>query len=716
MRRSSLLRLALLALLGVVIWFFSSQPPIDPESTREDPLPLSLSKQDDPAGLKQRNDPSDAIQVLRNQKRSPPLGERIIRKRSSDSSSVAVLQGWVTDLGGRPVPGVTILLRPSAALSRADPVQRERILRQRALGRIWLEPPQVVAQGRTAADGHYLIQAEALTPAVYQVVAGREDFSPQRQYWTWMGESGEVNFQLGPGPSISGRVLDLEGNSLAGAEIEVLTQGDEGRGNWLGEPELIDQTRSGAGGFFRLSVYPGLFQLKARAQGFAPLALRGIAAGSQQVQMKLSPGRRLKGVVLDQQGQPVPDVEVAVWLGEGVKHRLVNPISLIQTAFSVPHASRITDFNGEFQFEDLPTGAFGLLAQRGGYRPSVKLGEIREDSEITAVELQLASGSVLSGRVIDLEERPVPGALVVVGPSTVLNERQKRARVAREQLLLREGRTEELEDWYAWQAQSAHEQPYQPISLYRAIAAVETDTEGRFRLDTLEEKGYDFSVVADDLLPYHLENVGLGQGVVQLTVILESGVGMEGQVFSSITGRTISGATVVLGRGAHRRVSKTDWDGRYHFRGLLDKEIERITVRAEGFALKILESVDISGGSQVRKLDLELEPALQVSGTVVDPAGIPASGAWVHVQPAEESLVLAEAEDEWYAQDLRLALRVSAQSDAVGHFELNNVNPASALEVCVRHPEFQVRCTEPFEALSGQQVSGFQIQLGKKRP
>ena len=75
MRRSSLLRLALLALLGVLFWLLPSQQTIDPESTRDERLPLSLSKQDDPAGPKQRNDPSDSIQLLLNQKRSPPLSD-----------------------------------------------------------------------------------------------------------------------------------------------------------------------------------------------------------------------------------------------------------------------------------------------------------------------------------------------------------------------------------------------------------------------------------------------------------------------------------------------------------------------------------------------------------------------------------------------------------------------------------------------------------------
>ena len=703
MRRFSLLGLSLLALFAVLFWLLPSQ---------HERLPLN----DDPAPVTEQNNPSDWVQRQPNEKRSLPLDEAHMQQQDSESASVIVLQGWVTDLDTRPIAGATIFLRPSTALTRANPVQRDRILRERALGRISLLPPKVVAQAITNADGRYLIQVQALPPAVYQVVARQEDFAPQRQSWTWVGESDELDFQLGPGTSISGRVLDLDGSPLAGAEIEVLTQGDEGRGNWSGEAELIDQTRSDAGGYFRLGVYPGEFQLKAGAQGFAPLALRDIVAGSRDVQVRLSPGRRLTGIVLDQRGRPVPGAELALWLGEGVKHRFAEPVSLLQTAFSVPVARRTSDDEGKFQFEGLRAGAYGLLAQKGGFTPGVALGEIRQDNRVTTIELRLASGFFLLGRVIDLEGSPVPGALVAVVPNTVsnevLHERREHARVAREQFLIREGRNEELQNWYARQVQRDREQPYQPISLNRAIGAVETDTQGRFRFDTLEEKVYDLSVVAADLLPRRLENVAVGQGATQLTVVLESGVRVEGRVFSSLTGSAISDAIVAVGKGAKRRLlSQTDRDGWYRIGGLLEKEIDQLTVRAEGFALRILDGIDVPAGSQVRRLDLALDPAVRVSGTVIDPAGIPVSGAWVHVEPVEQSLVLMAAGDEQYARDLRLVLRVSAQSDATGYFELDNVNPASSLELCVRHPEFQTRCIEPFEGISGQRLSAIQIQL-----
>ena len=703
MRRFSLAGLSLLALFAVLFWLLPSQ---------HERLPPN----DDPAPVTEQNDPADSVQRLPNKKRSPPPGEADMQQQDSENASVSVLQGWVTDLDTRPVAGATIFLRPSTALTRANPVQRERILRERALGRISLQPPEVVAQAVTNADGRYLIRAQALPPAVYQVVARQEDFAPQRQSWTWVGELDELDFQLGPGRSISGRVLDLDDSPLAGAEIEVLTQGDEGRGNWSGEAELIDQTRSDAGGYFRLGVYAGKFQLKALARGFAPLALRDIAAGSQDVQVRLSPGRHLMGIVLDQRGQPVPGAELALWLGEGVKHRFAKPVSLLQTAFSVPVARHTSDDDGKFQFEGLRAGAYGLRAQKRGFTPGVALGEIRQDNRVTTIELRLASGFFLSGRVIDLEGSPVPGALVAVVPNTVsnevLNERREHARVAREQFLIREGRHEELQNWYARQVRRDREQPYQPISLHRAIAAVETDTQGRFRFDTLEEKVYTLSVVAADLLPRRLENVAVGQGGTPLTVVLESGMRVEGQVFSSLTGSPISDAIVAVGKGANRRLlSKTDRNGWYRIGGLLEKEIDQLTVRAEGFALRILNGIDVPAGSQVHRLDLALDPAVRVSGTVVDPAGIPVSGAWVHIEPVEQSLVLMAAGDEQYARDLRLVLRVSAQSDGAGYFELDNVHPASSLELCVRHPEFQARCIEPFKGTSGQRLPAFQIQL-----
>jgi len=663
-----------------VFWLVPGYLPFNQASTGGE----RLSSADTPSSFAKPRDPAGWVRHLRNE---PSLDEEFIVQRQDDeAASLTVLQGWVTDLEARPVADATVLLRVNSALQGVDPVQRKSFLRQRALGRISLDPPEVVAQATTSADGRYLIQVVALAPAVYEVIARQDGFAPQRQSWAWVGEPGELDFRLGLGASISGRAFAPQGNPLTGAKIGVLTQRDEGRGNWSGEPELVDQTVSANGGSFRLNVYPGEFQMTASSRGFAPVTLRDIAAGSGEVVLRLTPARRLVGVVLDQHGQPVAGAELAVWLGDGVKYQFAKPVSLSLSAFSVPAARGMSDDEGKFQFAGFQAGAFGLLAQRQGYTPGVVLGEIGRD-EVTTVNLKLAPGSFLSGNVVDHEGSPVSGALVALGPSIALvgdlNERRKRGRVAREQFLQREGRSEELQDWRAWRARRERERLNQLIPLYRATVVVETDTEGRFRFDTLEEKPYDLSVEATDLLPRRLENLMVGEGAPQLTVVLESGARVEGQVISSHSGNVISGAIVAFGQGAHRRVTQTDPDGWYRMGGLLDQQIDWLTVRAGGFAVNILQGVDIPAGS---RLDLALDPAIQVSGTVVDPGGMPASGAWVHVQPAEQSSVLMQAEDEWFARDLRLALRVSAQSDAAGYFQLDNVSPASSLEVCVSHP------------------------------
>ena len=95
--------------------------------------------------------------------------------------------------------------------------------------------------------------------------------------------------------------------------------------------------------------------------------------------------------------------------------------------------------------------------------------------------------------------------------------------------------------------------------------------------------------------------------------------------------------------------------------------------------------------------------------------GEPVSGAWVRIMP------VAEPEDEqgrhggeWdrgYRQRLRRSVRLSTQSNAIGRFELTDVDPGSALQLLVEHPEFKPLRTVPFILASGDNLEELELWL-----
>ena len=627
----------------------------------------------------------------------------------------AQLHGWVIDPSGQPVAGAGVLLRSGASVFNAEPLKREQITRERALGRVRLEPPGIAAEAQTDAYGYYSIAIDGLPLGVYQAVARQEGFSPQIKEWTWRLESTELNFRLGAGEWITGWVHDSLGKPLVEATVEVLSEINEQPGDWSGTRRLIDWVRSGPGGFFHLDVYPGSFKLRAQAEGFVPVSLERVPAGSEGIELILASGRSLSGQVIDQENEPIPGVEVALYLGQGYKNWGRRPLSLLQSAFSTPHGRRKSDENGEFRFDELPADYFNLLARKPGYTLTLEGGQLGEEAQNTFVEMKLSLGSFLSGRVSDAQQRPVAGALVVISQGRLTENKSRQASAAREERLIREGRSDEIELLREYLARRRQERPHEPISLYRASAAVETDQQGRFHFDSLEEKIYDLSVVADDLLPSRVENVDLKQGTRQVEIVLESGVRLQGRVVSSVTHQPIAGAQLSLRRRDQQRVFKTEQNGSYHFSGLLPGKLGPLNLEAEGYGLKILEGLELAGQPTTQTLDIQLDPAAVVSGTVLDGRGEPVSEAWVRIRP-----VAQEQEDpdwpggEWdrgYRQRLRRAVKLSVQSDAIGRFELTNVDPGLAVQVSVEHPEFKMLSTVPFPVASGERMEGLELWL-----
>ncbi len=115
----------------------------------------------------------------------------------------------------------------------------------------------------------------------------------------------EVDFLLTKGLSISGRVIDKQGNPVQGANIYLSRRrvvGDRSE-SWSNPGE---SARSGKDGRFRIGALEkgAVFRLGARADGFLPWPGKWVRAGTQGILVTLERGCAVKARVLDYQGKP----------------------------------------------------------------------------------------------------------------------------------------------------------------------------------------------------------------------------------------------------------------------------------------------------------------------------------------------------------------------------------------------------------------------------
>ncbi len=165
-------------------------------------------------------------------------------------------------------------------------------------------------------------------------------------------------------PAISGRVVDATGGGAI-ADAEVLVKGGEWRKPWT--------TRTSERGEFRLQALrfavdemPAVLDLVLRAPGYVERHLAvDLAAGApirDGLELALAPALRLGGRVVDENGSPVPDLEIALLVEPGRGAAPIRPIEALLESRA--------DGGGRFVFEGVPGGrALELRVEAEGFLP-----------------------------------------------------------------------------------------------------------------------------------------------------------------------------------------------------------------------------------------------------------------------------------------------------------------------------------------------------------
>ena len=243
-------------------------------------------------------------------------------------------------------------------------------------------------------------------------------------------------------------------------------------------------------GAYDLEALPGeRFRIHALAPRFLPQGgwVPGRDGGANRAPtLALRAAAEVVGKVVDRAEKPLAGV-----LLEAVVLAMEAPLGFSRPE---PLASRaLSDAEGRFTLGNLhPERDYELIATRGGFAVAkVATNALGRSRTRNGLRLVLERARPAHGKVVDLEERPVPGAVVMLVPSSVPNSRRAKPLTA------------------------------------------ETDEAGRFKLVAIPASKMDIEAYKQGFAPTRVKGVLVPQGEKSIdlgTLILEPGAAIAGRV------------------------------------------------------------------------------------------------------------------------------------------------------------------------------------------
>lgn len=281
--------------------------------------------------------------------------------------------GVVVDAGGKPVPGAKVRLLGTPAGEQAiDKLQTE-----------WTSDK----------DGGFVFHAadEAVLEAER---AGKRGWAVLDQN---VQLTHRMTITLGDAPArdqtIAGHVVDDSGAPVPDVLVGAMPNGNR------------DDTRnpafsvSGPDGAFKLEhLDRGVYELTGHADDRAPVVVRDVKGGTQNVTLVCSNGLAVSGTAATTEGDPVPSFTLTVFVKDGARRELVA-------------ARSIVDPQGRFSVH-VPKGELELIAAASGLAPSKPTSVTVETTSVKDVKLTVSIGGVLKGVVQGLDGKPISRARV----------------------------------------------------------------------------------------------------------------------------------------------------------------------------------------------------------------------------------------------------------------------------------------------------------------
>lgn len=527
------------------------------------------------------------------------------------------------------VPPVEVVLEaPARAGGRVlDGETREPI----AGAFVWYED-DAASFTRTDGKGAYAQSRRAGSPAAPLRAAAAGHLS---------SASGPV-FALQPTATLAGYVVDDEGRAVAGARVRAEEHAAETTRYGMRRDGLALRATSKANGAFRIDVLPRrTYAVKAVYEGYAPASVvagkLAPAAAKSDLRVVLSRGQSAAGRILEKDtAEPVA----------GASLRLV-----LASRAAVPAWARnddedeegaefaaVSEADGRYRFEHLPPGSYELAVEAEGYAPQ-RLHGLTVDAAQTAAfgTVSLERGALVEGVVVDGDDRPVAGAIVLVHPPSAAGARGDAAvRLA-----------------------ARGEGSRQAVSGSDGRFLVTGLTPGATADVTVRREGYAAQTLARiDVPPWEPLRIVLEPSArVSGRVVDERGDAVPGAVV------TVRAADAVLPVGMDGRLVDADASGAFELHDLAAGRLA-LAAMARGYLTSEAVLLDLAARSSIDDVQLTVRRGASIEGRVVTPSGQPAMAARVSLRGPLRPDQMLEREVAGFAQ-----------TDGEGRYRLEGVSP-----------------------------------------
>ncbi len=217
---------------------------------------------------------------------------------------------------------------------------------------------------------------------------------------------GAVTIRVPPERQVEGRLVDAAGEPVAGVTVQAFPRYDEERLPPASHDPHAEVRTSTQGAFRLRGLGDGTYELRAQVPGrFVPPDPVVVAAGSEDVEIRLRQAARVTVRVVDADGQPCANCAVSLFRA-GADDPRGAPVG--------PVGYGATDNQGNVSFVSLdPERAYRLLVTPGQAATGV-LPRTIEAWTPKDTEIELARGHAIAGVVVDEAGHPVPHAMVQV--------------------------------------------------------------------------------------------------------------------------------------------------------------------------------------------------------------------------------------------------------------------------------------------------------------
>ncbi len=428
-----------------------------------------------------------------------------------------------------------------------------------------------------ASDAKGLFTVRKISPGKYAIGATHLEFAAASAASREIQEGEKIEgheIRLPAGTAVAGSVVDAETQEpVKDAQVffDLVAQGQAS----VQGPGMRRTGKTGADGRFGVKgLGEGSYSLSARAQGFLAGKAQTVFVapdGPKEFMVTLDLGGSIAGRVLDDAGSAV----VAATVRPSVS--LTTPAEWNGPLSNVLSTTAQTDSDGRFKLEGLPAHkAYTVRASHKDYaQGSAKGVPVGPREAVEGIEIALARGGAIRGRVLDAQGGGIAGASVQASEEKQVEEQR----------------------WMSFAEDSNGKN-------------AATDADGNYVLSPLGAARYTVRAQARDRMSASQTGVEVADGkpTDRVDLVLGAGETLRGRV-TDAEGQPISG--VNLNAYAEESAqTQTGADGRFELKGLKKGQVQ-LNLYRQGFEQKSLQ-VAIPG----REVDLQLDRLGKIIGTL----------------------------------------------------------------------------------------------------